>query len=176
MAGLNASQVHNDEVGGYNKLGIHAGLRAVARLQEKVDLTIELLYAQRGSRSKINQTIEPLKIGLQYAEVPVLISYKDWLQEEEGYYKVQILCGLSYGRLLKATSEGSAYDDVLEKFSTSDLSFTLGAELFTSKHFGFGMRWTRSITPTFNRNQDPSTVGRNSLFGYFLSFRTMYVF
>lgn len=175
--GLNASQIQGDDIGGYSKLGIHGGLRAIAVLKDKMDLSFELLYAQRGSYSKYSSIRCPngdVNISLQYVEVPVLISYKDWFQEDDGYYKVQASAGISYGRLLNAKSEGSCHDDLTDKFNTNDIGFTGGVEYFASEKISFGVRWTKSFNLLYNNAKHDST--RNSLRGFFLSFRGAYVF
>lgn len=176
VGGLNASQITGDDVGGYNRLGVHGGLRAAADLGDKKELLIELLYAQRGSYNKYGSPKCPngdINIFLQYAEVPVMFCYKDWYKEEEGYYKVQACGGFSYGRLLRAKAEGSCHDDLTDDFNTNDISIALGAELFSGPNLVFGARWTRSLNLLYNNKNDP---GRNSLQGYFLSFRAGYIF
>lgn len=169
VGGLNASQILGDDTGGYNKLGIQGGLRGIARLSDRSDLYLELLYSQRGSYQK-----GIIKIDLRYVEVPVVITYKDWLDEEGGFYKVAANIGLSYGRLLSASAEGSKHDDIVDLFNDNDISFTVGAEYFTRNNFAFGIRWSKSINLLYNKNKhDP---GRNSLRGFFLSFRGVYIF
>lgn len=168
VLGLNASQILGDDVGGYNKPGLLAGLRSAAMLKDKLDLSVELLYSQRGSYNKDGSPFcfdGSLLIALQYVEVPVLLTYKEWYVD--GYYKVQAGAGLSYGRLIKAKSEGSCYDDVVDLFNANDLSFTLGAEYFFNRNISFGVRWTRSINLLFNKNKHSGLQGRNSLRGYF---------
>ncbi len=141
--GLNAAQISGDDVAGYNKLGLHGGLRAIAKLQDKMDLVIGMLYSQRGSYARfVNGDI---KINLQYIEIPLTIAYKDWYQEEEDYYKVQAIGGFSFSRLLKASAIGSLHDGEVENFNDNDISVTLGADIFLSKHFGFGASWSQSL-------------------------------
>jgi hypothetical protein len=179
VGGLNASQITGDDVGGYNRLGVHGGLRAVADLGDKKELLLELLYSQRGSYNKYGSPKCPngdISIFLQYVEVPVMFCFKDWYKEEEGYYKVQACGGFSYGRLLRAKALGSCHDDLAENgaFNTNDISIALGADLFSSPNLVFGARWTRSLSLLYDKDKhDP---GRNSLRGYFLSFRTAYIF
>jgi hypothetical protein len=174
VLGLNAAQIQGDDIGGYNKLGLAGGLRAVVMLKEKQDILVELLYSQRGSRSKIGQVAgDPVKIKLQYIEVPVLFSYKDWLDEDANHYKMRATGGFSYGRLIEAAAEGSKHDDLTEEFFVNDLSFVIGFEFFPGPHVGFGVRWNRSLTLLFDNENFP---GRNSLYGYFLAFRSNYIF
>jgi hypothetical protein len=173
ILGLNASQVNGDDIGGYNKLGLHGGLKGIAKLDERKEFSLELLYAQRGSYQKDSPFGGPLKINLQYVEVPFVFTYKDWLDEEEEYYRIQANAGFSFGRLLKADAEGSKFDDITSDFNATDIGVTVGIDYFTRKNFGFGLRWTRSINKLYNNKKDP---GRNSLVGYFLSFRGQYYF
>jgi len=177
ILGLNASQILGDDSGGYNKLGLQGGLRGTAVLKDKMDLSMELLYSQRGSYQKQGSPVcnnGSLKINLQYVEVPVVFSYKDWLDEEEGYYKVQASIGLAYSKLLNATANGSCHDDLVDTFNSDDFGFTAGADYFTSKNLSFSVRWSKSFN--FLYNKDKHDPGRNSLRGFFLSFRSAYIF
>ncbi len=170
--GFNAAQILGDDIGGYNKLGIQGGLRAIAVLQDRMDLSFEILYSQRGSYCKC--PLGDIRINLQYIEVPFVFSFKDWLHEEEGYYRVQASAGVSYGRLLDANASGSMHDDLTENFNTNDFGFTGGVDYFANQHLGFGVRWSKSFNLLYNKDKhDP---GRNSLRGFFLSFRAAYIF
>lgn len=177
--GLNASQIQGDDVGGYDKLGLLGGLRATTFLKEKLDLSFELLYTQRGSYSKYGSprcNNGNLLIALQYVEVPVVLTYKEWLSESDDFYRIHAGAGFSYGRLINAKSEGSCHDDLTDLFNTNDFSFTAGVEYFISRPFSFGIRWTRSINLLFNKDKHDGLQGRNSLRGYFISFRGAYTF
>lgn len=171
--GLNAAQIEGDLAAGYNKLALHGGVRAITVLRDKMDFVLEMLYSQRGSYARLQQG--DMKINLQYVEIPLMISYKDWYQEDDDYYKVQAIGGFSYGRLIEASSIGSIYHDTeVENFNKNDYSITLGADVFLTKHFGFGARWTRSLNLLYNNQKHNPNV--NGLFGYFLSFRGAYIF
>jgi hypothetical protein len=177
--GLNASQIMGDDTGGYHKLGLQGGLRATTVLKDKMDLSFELLYSQRGSYDKYGSPVcfdGTLLIRLQYVEVPVVFSYKDWYIEDEDYYKVQASAGLSYSRLIQAKAEGSCHDDITDLFNSNDYGFTTGVEYFATRHISFGARWSRSFNLLFNKDKHEGLQGRNSLRGYFLSFRGAYTF
>jgi hypothetical protein len=172
--GLNAAQINGDNTGGYNKLGIVGGLRAITVLTEKSDLSIELLYSQRGSR---NDKAEPIniRIDLNYIEIPVTYNFKDWYIEDEGYYKVQAVGGLAFSRLLRADVEDAfgVTAEATDDFNTNDIGIVLGAEFFLSKHWSLSGRWTSSFNLLSDAENSPSS---NSLRGYFLSFRINYTF
>jgi hypothetical protein len=176
--GINASQIKGDDSAGYNRLGLHGGLRAVTVLQDKLDFIIEMLYSQRGSFDGSEQFFPngDLDISLKYVEVPLMFAYKDWYKEEDGYYKVQLTGGLTYSRLIKATAEGSNHDSQVENFHNNDYGITLGFDFFINKHFGVGSRWNRSINLLYNNKEEGNDKNLDSLVGYFLSFKTMYIF
>ena len=142
VLGLNASQIRGDDTGGYNRLGLVGGLRGIALFTEKMDLNIELLYSERGAKSSNEEQLRgfDVDIRLQYVEVPVLWTYKDWLEEEKNYYKVQAVAGFSFSRLLQATSEGATTAQNPENFDKNDFSFVIGAEFFASPKWSFSAR------------------------------------
>lgn len=173
-AGLNASQIRGDATGGYNKLGIVAGLRAITVFTERTDLTIELTYSQRGSR---NDSSEPtqIQINLNYIEVPFIFHYKDWLIEDKDYYKVQAAFGLTFSRLLKGEHD-NRIGDIVEKTSdwiSNDIGMLLGAEFFFNQHWSLSGRWNTSFNLLSEAKNSPS---KNTLRGYFISFRVNYTF
>ena len=181
IAGLNASQIQNDDVGGYDRLRVQGGLRAIAIFTDRFDLNIELLYSQRGSYAKEGSPRcfnGPLDITANYVEIPVLATIKDWMHEEDGYYRIQASGGFSYGRLISSSSIGSCHDGLEELFNKNDVSFTIGAEYFATKNVTIGFRWSRSLNLLYNRKKGEEMFNRseNSLQGFFLSFRAGYIF
>lgn len=180
IAGLNASQVDGDQLAGFNRLGITAGIRGSAVLSDKFDLNIEMLYSQRGSRPDLfNPLLDPdINISLQYAEIPVYIGFYDWKVED--YYKVKVHAGLSYGRLVSASTLGANVDDLVDQedlselFNKNDLSWIIGGSIFFSPNIGLTIRYTRFVNKLF----DPSKAGVNgpALRSYFLTFRADYNF
>jgi len=176
VLGFNAAQLNGDASAGYKRLGLQGGLRATAMLKDKTDLILEMLYSQRGSFDD-NENFFPngdLDIKLNYVEIPVMLSYKDWFNEDEDYYKVQATGGFTYSRLIEATAIGSEHDGEVENFHKNDYGFTIGADFFFTKHLAIGGRWTRSINLLYNNKKHDRSV--DSLIGYYLSFRGMYVF
>jgi len=102
ILGANLSQIDGDKSDGYIKLGITGGLRGVAIITDKIELSIELLFDQRGSRSQkiFDTNFFPFSITNNYISVPVVFNYQDWLDESGDYYKLHFHTGLSYGRLI----------------------------------------------------------------------------
>ena len=174
--GLTASQINGDDSAKFNKLGITAGLKAITILTPKSDLVIELLFSQRGSRTDFgkNSGIPQRFINLQYIEVPIIYTLKDWYQEEEDYYKMHFQLGLSYGRLFGSSFENSPLEVAAPFFRENDFSWLTGITFHTNAHFGFFARYTRSINLLFKSNETNPNV--NSLLSFFLTFGGTYVF
>jgi hypothetical protein len=134
VLGVNASQVAGDQLAGFDKVGIHGGLKGTAMLTEKAHLNVEFVYSVRGSRPDIfNAGVDPdIDITLQYLDLPVYLTYSDWYDEEAGYYKAFAQGGFSFGRLIKASTfdhfnSGDAdLDTLVDEFSENDISWLLG--------------------------------------------------
>ncbi len=163
IVGLNASQIDGDNLYGFHKLGIQTGGRLSYQNSKILDVAMEMLYSQRGSAVRIFGNKEGDKISLQYIELPLLVSVRDWLIEEGGYYKVRAEAGLSYGYLFGVQSPG--YNEVY--FRQHDLSWLIAAGIQFTKRVGCSLRYTSSFG---NMYRDPA-AGAGSLQGYFLTLR-----
>ena len=179
LLGLNASQLNGDRSAGYNKLGPTGGLRGVVVLGDKWNLSVELLYGQRGSRypTGLNNPTPgaPLNITTSYIDVPVVISLGDWLSEDETYYRIEVHGGLAFGRLFNAIARDSPYDDNTDLFEKNDLNLVVGASYFVNAHFAFTFRYNRSVLLLYNNSKHPN-FNANSLFSHFLTLRAEYLF
>ena len=182
VGGLNACQIDGDDLAGFDKVGLSGGIKAIMLFDSPLALNMEFLYNERGSRPDIfNSDYDPdIEVSLKYAELPVYITYGDWWQEESGYYKVAALAGLSYGRLIKAStidnfhSSEESYDLLVPYFNENDISWILGFNYRMSSHWGITARYTRGITPLLS--PEKHNLNTKRLLSYFLSFRVEYYF
>jgi len=172
--GFNASQIDGDQLAGYDKIGLNAGMGVTYHLKKNMLLNIEFLYSQRGSQSHLipDKYIPLRKLTLNYLELPVYVSFLDWWIEDENYYKVQGFAGLSYGRLysVKNGLGDPAFDG--DNFVKNDISFLMGVKYMFNSHWGVLGRYTRSI----NRLYRFPGEDRLALLGYFLNFGLYYKF
>lgn len=182
VVGINASQIQGDDSAGYNRLGVRAGLRGIVKLTDKTEFGLDLLYSMRGSTTELVPNNNSLRyvIHLDYIEVPVWISYKDWLAPD-GYYRIQGFAGLSYGRLFNTrVQDVIILEDEQENFAKNDLSIALGVSYHLSRKFSLGVNYTRSVVPLYNNKKYLNNVGlpryKNRLWGYFLSFQGVFEF
>jgi hypothetical protein len=162
--GINASQMDGDNQRGYSKIGIRGGVVGIARITPRLDMQIELLYAQRGARpsnnSAKNGTSEPLEIQLNYAETPLLITYKT-LESWEGEYRLNLLTGFSYARLISSKIEqnrNGASEVLKEDFRRNDLSWKVGASLRLTPRLLLGIRHSISLTSLITLDDASTTT------------------
>ncbi len=183
IAGVNASQIEGDELAGYDKLGLRAGLNVFAVLGEKSSLSLGMLYSQRGSTSTIrpNNSTPRRWVHLNYVELPVLFSFADWKDEDKDFYHLLFQGGLSYSRLINSrVAFFPPFETEKENFAKNDLSFSLGVTYFSTPHWGFSAYYSRSVFLLYNKqkhlNDNGAPVYAYSMLGYFLSFQIMYKF
>ena len=182
VIGWNMSQVTGDQMAGFDKFGFMGGLQGTAEIIPKLDLNVEFLYSVRGSRPGIfNSTVDPdINLTLRYLELPVYISYNDWYDEENDFYKAYAFAGFSYGRLISSSvydnfNDGEGDLETLEQyFNVNDFSLVLGFGFRLSRRIGIQFRFTRSM----NLLLDPDKHGINTypLRPYFLTFRGEFIF
>lgn len=163
ILGMNASQIDGDNLYGFKKTGLSVGGRLSYTNVKAVDYSLEMLYSQRGSAVNFFKNEPEEKIILNYLEIPVIVSLRDWFQEKDGYYKVRVEGGLSYGYLFGA--EATGFD--VELLKNHDISWLLGAGINFNKRFGISIRYTSSFMDMLNDIADEAIYK-----SYFLTFRT----
>lgn len=180
VVGLNTAQIDGDDSAGFHKFGLVGGLRGVTILNDKMELSIEMLFSQRGSRTSNNRNVNvlPFKISLNYVEVPVIFNYLDWLEEDGEYHKLHFHAGASYSRLISFDIDDGSLNSTLVQlgnfFRDNDVSILAGATFYATKHLGITARYSRSLYPIFERTDDSPNA--DSLIGYFFTFHTVYMF
>ena len=167
--GGNFSQVDGDYYAGFNKPGINAGPVVHINLNPAMSISLELLYSQKGARSKPDpNNVNTYLLVLDYAEVPILFNYND---------KNRLLfhAGLSYGRLVNTREEINGIDnDNSEAIYSDELSYVIGGTFLIGelKHFGVNFRYQGSIT-TVGESPNPALVG---LVNRLIALRGVYYF
>lgn len=176
ILGLNAAQINGDESAGFNKLGLQGGLRGVAIINDKIDVSIELLYSQRGARQDLfgaGATFNDLR--LNFVEVPLIFNFKDWYFDDLDFYRFNFYAGLSFGRLISSTTNSIIWEPFLIQFNKNDFSWLAGATFNTRPNLGLGIRYTRFITRLYK----PALTGpglARPLQSFFLTFQAVYMF
>lgn len=180
IAGLTASQIDGDQSAGYHKVGLQGGLRGIVMIQEKQDVSVELLFTQRGARHQ-PKTFPEFSTTLNYVEVPFQWHYHDWPANQDSdkpdYYRVHFNAGVSYARLLgyKNNLEFNGITAALPDLNSNSFCFLIGASFYASKHVAFTVRYHRALNRLYSPGK-PGTNYANSLNEHFLAFQAMYVF
>lgn len=183
IVGLNAAQIQGDDLAGYDKLGLRAGLGVAAVLGDRSSLGLNMLFSQRGSSSTIspNNSIPRRLVHLNYVELPLLFSYADWWDDENSFYHLLFQGGLSYSRLINSRVEFfPPFETEKENFAQDDLGFSLGVTYFANPRWGFSAHYNRSVFLLYDKdkhlNENGAPVYASSMRAYFLSFQIMYRF
>lgn len=163
ILGINASQIDGDSLYGFDKLGLTVGGRLSYVNNAKFDIAMEMLYSQRGASAALLKKDDPKKIKLNFLEIPVIVSLRDWYIEKGNFYKVRAEAGLSYGYLFGVTTPG--FDAT--SLGKSDVSWLIGAGINFTKTLGFSVRYTSSFLDIYRDKPDIITFK-----SYFLTFRS----
>ncbi|NJN35509.1 MAG: PorT family protein [Saprospiraceae bacterium] len=183
VAGLNMAQLDGDNAAGYHKIGLSTGIRATIELGGRWEISTDILFSQRGSRTTLNESFILRKSTLNYLEVPVLLNLRDWLRTTEAgetYYKVHLSVGLSYGRLFSETvSPNFTHAGVENLFAKNDLSGVFGVGYFFNRNWGATARIAKSLNFLFDPSQhldDKLARILPSLRGHFITFQSFWLF
>ncbi len=183
--GANYSQVDGDNFAGYHKAGLNLGAVLYMNIGRPAVLSMELLYAQKGSRAGQNQlprlsmdqstVITDYKINLRYAEVPVLINYFD--QKKNNF-------GAGFSAAYLGSSKESYRDGNGAIFETEarvfpfrkyDVNFVLNGGAHIWKGLVINLRMQYSIL-TIRNLSNSITSTRQQQYNNVVSTRLMYIF
>lgn len=141
-AGLSTSQVSGDDLAGFNKAGLAAGLFSSVMFSKKWSGQVELLFIQKGSKYTGHPDLGDLnyyRLQLNYMEVPVLAQYhfKKWTLEG----------GPGFGYLINYKEENVLGDITgTRPFHKTEISYHLGLNYLIADHFGVNVRYSNSMS------------------------------
>jgi hypothetical protein len=170
ILGLNFTQVHGDNLAGFNKIGINTGGIAHINFNRNWSMSFEILYSQKGSAT-LPDPNDPFeyKLNLQYAEIPVMVNYND-------KNRLIFSAGLGYGRLfsVREVVNGNETANIEAAFNTNELSYLFGGTFLIGemRNFGINLRYQGSITAV-GESANPAVPG---LANVILSLRGIYYF
>lgn len=181
ISGVNFTQVDGDNFAGYAKKGLNVGGIVFFNMDpEHVKGSLEVLYSQKGARSKGDPYmaapglfVTHYRVVINYAEVPFVINYFDRHMHHAG-------AGFSYARVGSKQEEitFSPKQPVVNlddyPFKKNDFNFILNGSLHCWKGFFFNLRFQYSLLSI--RNSVPDNYGRNQQFNNMWTMRVMYLF
>lgn len=147
--GLVASQIHNDDVGGYNKLGGTAGFGVFTPISRSAKIQLELNYAMRGSRKAARPDkgdFNSFTLEAHYIDIPIL--YRSHLAMFD--YEV----GLCNGFLVFQDSRNlSGPLPNLNAFNRYELAINAGVSVPMNENWSFNARFHYSLLPAIGKLQ-----------------------
>ena len=150
-AGPTFTQVQGDDLAGYNRAGVFAGVGVWLDLSDRWRTSLTIAYDQAGSNASSREQARTLSqfesIELNYVSVPVAAHYMDWLSEDELYYHLEFMAGLTYRRLISAEVTDAVGADVSDAFEYRDNvpSLNLGLLYAWSLKWGAGIYYNRGF-------------------------------
>ncbi len=141
--GLSGTQVQGDGLGGFDKLGLMAGI-GVEMDAGKHRLGFEMNFVQKGSKRNPNPEAgdrEKYKMSLNYIQIPLYFNYR--ISD-----KFSALVGPAIGVLVSSQEEDlyGKYDSD-PAFNSLEFSGILGAKYHLSKSFSAEVRLDQSLLP-----------------------------
>jgi hypothetical protein len=153
--GLNASQIDGDGLTGFNMPGIYIGVGAKYLINPEWAMGLDFLYAQKGSRTTIDDEglrgMIRQRTRLHYVETPVIVYYSPSFSSAftlEG--------GLALGYIFQGKVEyGNAEGVVTDQWTKLDFSAVGGFEYRFNRTISGLARWTYSLLPNNANYTDP---------------------
>lgn len=174
VLGPSFSQIEGDDVAGYKKLGINAGVMVEANFSEEVVASMEILYVQKGSASILlnNQDFtNDFRIIHEYVEIPFVVSYQD-----RGGMNFGAGLAPAYhirSRLFSLGEEQIGFFDPPFEVRKWGVGAVVNLSYRLNRFSHVNLRWTYDIIPY----QDRFSVNRNEVVGqYNNSVALRYVF
>lgn len=172
FTGLNLSQLDGDEYTGFDKTGAYIGIRGITRFNNRLQLNVELIYAQAGALFEhSNRPFSgPIKrdrlIKLDYAVAPIL--FRAYIDDEKDGTGLHIEVGAAYAHLVNRAVEeilynpnvDRSYGDKQDDFASSQWDFITGIGYDFTRRVGMGLRYTLGATKIY---ENENYVQRNLL-------------
>jgi len=181
VLGLSTSQVGGDDLGGFNKAGLLAGVFANKSISPLLSFQMEMTYIQKGSNnpnmnnSEHLQDYEKPDISSSYIEIPLLLQY-----HQSEVLKI-------VGGLLSAYLIDGYYKDESGKmpivngnpFIKYDIGLLIGMDYKFSENLSLNTRISNSILPIGEEDYNHTTTYNSTRKGKYnsvLSFAIHYNF
>jgi len=158
ILGLSTSQVGGDDLGGFNKAGLLAGVFANKSISPLLSFQMEMTFIQKGSNNPKMNDVEHkdydwADIFLSYIEVPLLLQYK---QSET----LKIEGGLLSGYLIDGyyTNLSGKIPNEKNPFISYDIGLCLGLDYKYSDNISLNTRICNSVLPIGSEDYSHTTT------------------
>lgn len=181
ILGMNVTQIDGDEVYGFHKFGINAGVGAILPFNNKHwSFSLETILSQKGAYQKESIEADTLatpyyNIRLNYLEVPMMIHYED-------KQTITIGAGFSWGRTvgIEEIEHGIkvANTTLAGPYKRDDVNLIVDLRFRIWEKLKFNFRYAYSIMPIRTRIYTNSAgySWERTQYNSLLTFRLIYVF
>lgn len=140
-AGISATQMSGDGLGGWNKIGGMIGANVHLASKTNWSASLGLQYIQKGSRAKLDSvTNASYAFHLNYFEVPICATYH--------YKKIKFNIGVTAGALVYQQLISNGYNyEIAPPFLAYEIGGLAGLEYQINDHFSVLGRIGASILP-----------------------------
>ncbi len=173
IAGVSATQISGDQLGGFDKAGLVAGGMVSMNLGKKTDLAMEILYFQKGSKKNPNPDIQDYTsylLRLSYFEMPLMAQ---WHYSKRFTFEA----GLTFGALLKEYEEDEL-GELPERtpFNKFEFGIAGGMKVNFAKQFSFVSRIESSLIPVREHSSGQEYRLNHGHYNAALVFGAQYIF
>ncbi len=192
FVGYNICQVDGDQIMGFFKPGINAGVGVIAPVWKynkfSLELSMEVVYNTKGAkqgRKYFDGKIDSItgveitgeyNLSLRYGEVPIMIYFTD-------KHVVSAGVGISYARLmgLKEFEHGvrTPVTATSGEFNQNEFNILADVKIRVYKRWKLGFRYSYSLNPIRTReyfNIEGQSLGTFKQYNNLFTFRLTYVF
>lgn len=165
-AGLNASQIDGDQMGGYTKVGAIAGVGTYINVTEKFLMSLEMAYSMRGARSQFvnNNPFTFRKYATDYIQLPVLFNFK---HPKAGIFGA----GITTAILVRQNFDSAINLFMDARLTTFDFAATFSYTYIFTEKLGANFNFNYSLS-----NNLEGSIRRGGWYHNFMSFRLFYLF
>lgn len=182
--GATFSQMRGDELRGFKKVGLTAGVGATLSLSrdDTWTMSVEADFSQRGSKNVTAKPFRLLGFTMNYVDIPLTLHFTD------PYGGITVGLGLAYSRLVQQphgtlyySPTGLVPDTTDMSFNKNDFAAALDVRFPIWRGLTFNFRFQHSMLPVkknwgFTDYESGGTSWTNNCYNSSISFRLLYVF
>ena len=169
LLGITGSQIDGDNLGGYNKPGVTAGMFVKREVSNKWGYQAELKYIMKGA-AKFTTSSDPTiyRKTIHYLELPILALYR--LSKVTG-----VETGLAAAYMGYATLNIDNYiDNATSTVKRYDISYIAGVSYIYSEKVSFNLKFCYSLFPISRLPGNLTVWGKYGQFNHLLALSVYY--
>jgi hypothetical protein len=172
IAGFNGTQVEGDNLKGYHKAGILAGIFVQTDIAPAIVAGMEIKYSQKGSRRSFDPKqpdIDKYIMRLGYIDIPLFMAFRT-------NDRSMIIGGIAPGVLIHSkelNSDGEIPEPDRQDFNTFDLQPFVGFQFDFLEHASVDLRFALSVLPSSDKSET-NYYFHNGLFNNVISLALYY--